>query len=85
MSFVDQYRAELPLHRNAKLASKKKRSYVESEMSVNLTRPAILNYTVYRKSNSLMVFVDYPDEPDKDIYKRRAQLNRPPISYMHTR
>ncbi len=45
-AFVDQYRAELPMHRDAKLASKKKRSYVKSEMSVNLTRPAILNYMV---------------------------------------
>lgn len=57
----------------------------DSRMSANLTRPAVLDYTVYRKSNSSLVFVDYPNEPDKDIYTRPVKLNRPPISYMHTR
>jgi len=58
---------------------------VGSGMSANLIRPAIIGYTTYRKFNFSLIFVDYPNEPDKDIYKRRVQLNRPSNSYMHTR
>lgn len=60
-------------------------SDLDSGMSGNLTRPAISDYEIYRKSNSSLVFVDHPDEPDKDIYTRPGQPNRPPMSYMHTR
>lgn len=58
---------------------------LDSGMSANLTRPAITQYEIYRKSNSSSVFVDYPDEPDKDIYQRPVKLHRPPMTYMHTR
>lgn len=43
----------LPMRRNVERAFKKTRSSVESGITVNLTRPEILKYTVYRKPQLL--------------------------------
>lgn len=58
---------------------------LDSRISANLTRPPITDYEIYRKSNSSFVVVDYPNEPDKEVYRRPVKLRRPPMTYMHTR